>query len=396
MLRSNLLWMGNRLGGTTIAEERDLVGFPLTELTHIYSGVDMGKKDGRRLPEGLGSVVALAFLMAAYSFAIFERLISSENFLSKSESIHNSFNIAMNSITFMVIYGIMDDILDMGWTSKILLPFGPYLVAMLNYQGPTAIVLPQFLNRWGKYLFHVWLGCDKQGSVPIQWQSTSILEREFVYPMVCLKFYENTNALDFGWMFLVWGALVYLFCVNSINIYAGINGLEVGQSIILAITLLVHVVLCSLRDPESMHLIWCASMLVLFILISFPLFTRNYFPAAVFVGNSYTTFSGVFFASLAFLGHQNRILIPLFSLQLINALISIPQLLRIVPCPRHRVPISTVIEKTGEVVMVSSKNLTLINVVLEIFGPLTEKCLVNVLLSMQVLAGTLLIYWVHI
>ena len=34
--------------------------------------------------------------------------------------------------------------------------------------------------------------------------------------------------------------LLAIFCTNSINIYAGINGLEAGQSAVIAASMLVH------------------------------------------------------------------------------------------------------------------------------------------------------------
>ena len=34
--------------------------------------------------------------------------------------------------------------------------------------------------------------------------------------------------------------LLAIFCTNAINIYAGINGLEVGQSIVIAIAITIH------------------------------------------------------------------------------------------------------------------------------------------------------------
>jgi UDP-N-acetylglucosamine--dolichyl-phosphate N-acetylglucosaminephosphotransferase len=34
--------------------------------------------------------------------------------------------------------------------------------------------------------------------------------------------------------------LLSVFCTNSINIYAGLNGLEVGQSLVIASAIVVH------------------------------------------------------------------------------------------------------------------------------------------------------------
>lgn len=35
--------------------------------------------------------------------------------------------------------------------------------------------------------------------------------------------------VDLNWLYYVYMLLLSVFCTNSINIYSGINGLEVGQ-----------------------------------------------------------------------------------------------------------------------------------------------------------------------
>ena len=43
-----------------------------------------------------------------------------------------------------------------------------------------------------------------------------------------------------GPLYYVYMGLLSVFCTNSINIYAGLNGLEVGQSLIIASAIVVH------------------------------------------------------------------------------------------------------------------------------------------------------------
>jgi UDP-N-acetylglucosamine--dolichyl-phosphate N-acetylglucosaminephosphotransferase len=62
--------------------------------------------------------------------------------------------------------------------------------------------------------------------------------------------------------------------------------------------------------------------------------------------------------------------------QLINFALSIPQLLRIVPCPRHRVPNWN--QKTDK--LENSRNYTILNAVLFFTGPLHERTLTRVTL----------------
>ena len=39
--------------------------------------------------------------------------------------------------------------------------------------------------------------------------------------------------------------MLAIFCTNSINIYAGLNGLEVGQSIVIGFFVLMHNIIVS-------------------------------------------------------------------------------------------------------------------------------------------------------
>lgn len=124
------------------------------------------------------------------------------------------------------------------------------------------------------------------------------------------------------------------------------------------------------------------------------------------------------FAVVGILGHFSKTLILFFIPQIINFLYSIPQLFKFVPCPRHRLPkydpntdllhISTTefhknelnalgklmvnILKTLKLITwqempdgrVITNNFTLINFVLVVFGPVHEKVVTQMLMSVQV------------
>jgi UDP-N-acetylmuramyl pentapeptide phosphotransferase/UDP-N-acetylglucosamine-1-phosphate transferase len=45
------------------------------------------------------------------------------------------------------------------------------------------------------------------------------------------------------------------------------------------------------------------------------------------------------FAVVGILGHFSKTLMLFFAPQAINAILSLPQLLKIIPCPRHRLPV---------------------------------------------------------
>ena len=47
------------------------------------------------------------------------------------------------------------------------------------------------------------------------------------------------EQIDIGSFFLFYITLLGIYCTNTINIYAGINGLEAGQTIVAAASLLI-------------------------------------------------------------------------------------------------------------------------------------------------------------
>jgi UDP-N-acetylglucosamine--dolichyl-phosphate N-acetylglucosaminephosphotransferase len=100
----------------------------------------------------------------------------------------------------------------------------------------------------------------------------------------------------------------------------------------------------------------------------------------VFVGDSYTYFAGITLAVAGISGQYSKTLLIFFIPQLINFILSLPQLFHIVPCPRHRVP--TWDPKRD--VLVNSKNYTILNLILFVCGDMHERTLTNVLIAFQV------------
>lgn len=112
------------------------------------------------------------------------------------------------------------------------------------------------------------------------------------------------------------------------------------------------------------------------------------FPASVFVGDTYCYFAGMTFAVVGISGHFTKTLLLYMLPQIINFLYSCPQLFKMYPCPRHRLP--AVDAKTGlrkpSTFTHNGKeyaNMTLINFVLRITGPVTEETLTFILLVIQ-------------
>lgn len=85
-----------------------------------------------------------------------------------------------------ILLGFADDVLDLKWRHKLIVPTIATFPIIVAYNGLTTVVLPKFLRPF--------LG----------------------------------NYMDLGILYLVYMSMLAVFCTNAINIYAGINGIEVG------------------------------------------------------------------------------------------------------------------------------------------------------------------------
>lgn len=239
----------------------------------------------------------------------------------------------------MLLLGFCDDVLDLRWRDKLILSFVATVPLLIGYTGETTIMIPRTIFR---------------GLLGI-------------------------SQYDLGWMYFVFMANTVVFCTNSINIYAGINGLETGQSVVMAIFVLLHNCLQVGTSWEGQH-VFSIFIMLPFLATTLALYNYNQYPSRVFVGDSFTYFSGMTFAVCGILGHFCKSLIIIFIPQMINFILSLPQLFHIVPCPRHRLPRYD--PKTK--LLYPTPNYTLINLWLRIFGPMSEKALCIQLLAFQV------------
>lgn len=183
-----------------------------------------------------------------------------------------------------------------------------------------------------------------------------------------------------------------IFCTNSINILAGVNGLEVGQTFIVACALLLHSLsqlagyagtVPALRDGH----LFSAYLLLPLAFTSLGLLYFNWYPSAVFVGDTFTYFGGMAIAVASILGHTSETLLLFLVPQVINFVYSVPQLFKLVPCPRHRLPIFD--PKTGLLTPSQAypggpDNMNLVNLCLRVCGPCSEAALCGRLLAFQV------------
>ncbi|KAI5560349.1 hypothetical protein BDE02_16G041400 [Populus trichocarpa] len=326
-----------------------LVGFFLTVkmipvaskyvLRRNLFGYDINKKGTPqgtvKVPESLGIVVAVVFMVLTIVFQFFTFAPDSIWLVE--------YNAALASICFMTLLGFIDDVLDVPWRVKLVLPSIAALPLLMAYAGHTTIIIPKPL-----------------------------------IPYVGLK------LLDLGFIYKIYMWFLAIFCTNCINIHAGINGLEVGQTVVIASAILIHNVMQigASADPEYQQAHAFSVYLVQPLLAtSMALLSYNWYPSSVFVGDTYTYFAGMTMAVVGILGHFSETLLIFFLAQVLNFLLSVPQLFGFRHCPRHRLPRFD--PQTG--LLTGTDDGTLVNFYLRMFGRKSENSLCVHLLLVQVI-----------
>jgi UDP-N-acetylglucosamine--dolichyl-phosphate N-acetylglucosaminephosphotransferase len=92
------------------------------------------------------------------------------------------------------------------------------------------------------------------------------------------------------------------------------------------------------KGPYRDNHIFSMYLIIPFIACALPLFVYNWYPSRVFVGDTFCYFAGMTFAVVGILGHFSKFLLLFFLPQVVNFLLSTPQLFKFIPCPRHRLP----------------------------------------------------------
>ncbi|ELR07485.1 hypothetical protein GMDG_02577 [Pseudogymnoascus destructans 20631-21] len=340
-------------------------------------GKDLSKVNKKEIPETMGAVCAVVYLLVAIVFIPFPFY----------KDILASYLSAILSLQSVVILGIGDDLFDIRWRHKFFIPaFAsiPILIVYFVDFGVTHVVVPTPLRPY--------LG----------------------------------DLLNLGWAYYLYMAAIAIFAPNSINILAGINGIEVSQSLVIAFLLALNDILYLLPPSPPLHPATDSHLLSLYLLLPFigvslALWTQNRFPAKVFVGDTYCYFAGTVFAACAILGHFSKTLLLLLLPQIANFVYSAPQLFRLIACPRHRLPrfnarsgllepsvtlwtrepnqlqslLISVLERVGclgvtrdeDGKVTETTNMTILNLWLVWRGPLREDRLLNEIVCMQVLVG---------
>lgn len=300
---------------------------------------------------------------------------------------------ALLSLQSVVILGLGDDLFDIRWRHKFFIPaFAsiPILIVYFVDFGVTQVVVPIFLRPYLGELFNL------------------------------------------GYLYYAYMASIAIFCPNSINILAGINGIEVSQSLVVAFLLVLNdslYLFTRYPHPATDSHLFSLFFLLPFIGVSLALWAHNWYPSQVFVGDTYCYFAGMVFAVVGILGHFSKTLLLLFIPQILNFLYSAPQLFRIIDCPRHRLPrfnartgllepsvtpwsrppnklqaalVGTLealglmhVERSKDRQVVETTNMTILNLWLVWRGPLREDRLAIELLAMQTAVGLLGLFIRH-
>ncbi|KAL2016041.1 hypothetical protein VTK56DRAFT_4331 [Thermocarpiscus australiensis] len=287
-------------------------------------GVDLGKHHRREIPECMGAVCAVVYLLVIIVFIPFpfykdivaatsgggnRDVVLHVEHVEQGRFLHRfphsklaSYLSAIISLQSIALLGIGDDLFDIRWRHKFFIPaFAaiPLLVVYFVDFGVTSIVIPIPLQPYLGELF------------------------------------------DLGALYYVYMSGVAIFGPNSINILAGINGIEVAQSVVIALLLTINDCLYLLTPyphPATDSHLFSLYFLLPFLGVSLALLWHNWYPARVFVGDTYCYFAGMVFVVVSILGHFSKTLVLLLVPQLFNFVYSTPQLFGLVPCPRHRLP----------------------------------------------------------
>ncbi|XP_043259666.1 UDP-N-acetylglucosamine--dolichyl-phosphate N-acetylglucosaminephosphotransferase [Colletes gigas] len=346
-------------------------------------GIDMNKSGGEKVPEAFGVVSGCLFLITLFLFIPIPFTNYIFNRVNFPYNEFMDFLAALLSICCMLLLGFADDVLDLRWRHKLLLPTIASLPLLMVYYvnfNSTLIIVPKPLRFWFGMSVDLWI---------------------FYY---------------------IYMGMLAVFCTNAINILAGINGLEVGQSLIISISILAFNIIELSGDLWKAHQFSLYFMLP-YIATSLGLLKFNWYPAQIFVGDTFCYLSGMTFAVVGIIGHFSKTTLLFFIPQIINFLYSVPQLFHFVPCPRHRLPkynkeidkleiSSTSFNKKdigviGKLVtwifrklyivnwredergVVTCNNFTLINFVLIKTGPIKESTLTCILLLIQIICSLL-------
>ncbi|KAH7885369.1 glycosyl transferase family 4-domain-containing protein [Phlebopus sp. FC_14] len=305
-------------------------------------GRDLLKVYNDPIPESQGLVCASIYILLLTLFIPFPFSNSVTSLpeattrlegLQGAASLHHELSVYLSSLLSLLMatmLGFLDDVFDIRWRHKLPIPLIASIPLLMVYYaegGNTNVVIPLPLRRFFGVL------------------------------------------VDLGPLYYVYMSLLSTFTTNSINILAGINGSEVSQALIIAISVILNDLLylpwpVDFRIP--FHLLgnqaevevggaWHAGMAygsselvgrhlfsLYFMLplvgVCLGFMYHNWYPARAFPGDTLCYVTGMAFSVVGIQAHFSKTLLLFFLPQIFNFVLSCPQLFGLVPCPRHRVP----------------------------------------------------------
>nr|XP_031863509.1 uncharacterized protein CI109_000759 [Kwoniella shandongensis]KAA5530581.1 hypothetical protein CI109_000759 [Kwoniella shandongensis] len=319
------VWIVPKIGGAFV--EKGLKGRDL-----LKPG---GRTNGPWVPESLGLpcaslYIALMMLFIPFPFSHLFKGEVLEQFPQRELTLYLSSLLALLTATLL---GFIDDLFDIRWRHKLPIPIVaavPTLLVYYSVGGVTSVVLPKGVAGW-------------LTSTGLGW-------------------WIDGNVIDLGPIYYIYLVLLPTFTTNSINILAGINGVEVTQALIIALSVALNDLLylpiwpegflrfVNVGNPKEGRILeWAAGEVVDRHLMSLyfmaPLvgvcagfLWHNWYPARAFPGDTFCYFTGMAFSAVAIQGHFSKTLILFFIPQIFNFILSCPQLFHLVDCPRHRLP----------------------------------------------------------
>lgn len=316
--------------------KKRIFGVDINKVEDIKNLNDPNRKE---VPETLGLVPAVVFLIVAI-------LYQTTSILNQAEAL--KFSSTLISICFMGFLGFVDDMVDLRWRYKLVLPTVASIPIVLAYSSDKDLIIPNILIK-------------------------------------ILSLVNLNNIVLIGFVYKIYISLLSVFCTNAINIYAGINGLEVGQSLVIAISMVLYNLIEVSNNTTDVNgnlnnNLASLSILIFFIAVTVPLFIYNKYPSKCFIGDTFCYFAGITLACAAIIGNFTITILLFFIPQIINFLLSVPQLIGIIPCPRHRLP-----TYNAKTYLLHSKpdQLNLLNQGLRILGPTREQDLANIAIIFQ-------------
>ncbi|KAG5352915.1 hypothetical protein C0989_012152 [Termitomyces sp. Mn162] len=279
------------------------------------------------IPESQGLVCASVYILLLLLFIPFAFSNFIVNFASQKpneaegisvvEFPHYQLSVYLSSLLSLILatmLGFLDDVFDIRWRHKLPIPIIasiPLLMVYYAERGNTYVIVP----------------------LPLR---------------------------------IFFGTLVNL---GAFNILAGINGSEVSQALIIALSVILNDLLylpwpIDFRIP--LHLlgnkselgfggVWSAGMaygsrelverhlfslyfMMPLVAVCTGFLYHNWYPARAFPGDTLCYVTGMAFAVVGIQAHFSKTLLLFFLPQIFNFVLSCPQLFGMIPCPRHRVP----------------------------------------------------------